>query len=57
MSEHTQVLSQNNASDEDRPFNPQEMLATSSATNVGIDNNDAYGFFRFDFPPSIEDFM
>ena len=40
---------------EDRPFNPQVMLATSGAANAGIDNENVHGVFRFEFPPSIED--
>ena len=40
---------------EDRPFNPQVMLATSGAANAGIDNENVHDVFRFKFPPSIED--
>ena len=51
------VVSLDNASDEDHPFNPHVMLATYGAANAGIDNSTVHGVFRFDFPPSIEDYI
>ena len=48
MGECMLIASQDNASDEYRPFNSQEMLATYNATNGGIDNTTVHGVFRFD---------
>ena len=44
-------------SDEERSFNPQVLLATSGAANAGIDNSEAHGVRRFQFPPSMEDLI
>ena len=33
------------------------MLATSGAANAGIDNKNVHGVFRFEFTPSVEDFI
>ena len=36
------VASLNNASNEDRPCNPQGMIATSSPANAGIDDSSVH---------------
>jgi hypothetical protein len=39
----------------ERPFNPQILAATSGAANAGLDDPEVYGVTRIDFPPSILD--
>ena len=36
-------------------FNPQMLFATSGAEIFGIDNENIYGVFRAEIPPSCED--
>jgi superfamily II DNA helicase RecQ len=42
-------------SEDNRPFNPQILTATSGAANAGIDDPDVYGVTRMEFPPSLLD--
>ena len=36
-------------------FKPQAFFATSGAASCGIDNENIYGVFRAEIPPSCED--
>ena len=38
-------------------FNCQVLFATSGAANCGIDNNQIYGVFGLEVPPSCEDMV
>ena len=61
---HTRVFTQSNGPnveileqcrEEDRPFNPQILTATSGAANAGIDDSKVHGVARLEFPPSCLD--
>ena len=39
--------------EEDRPYNPQILVATSGAANAGLDDPEVHGVTRYDFPPSM----
>jgi hypothetical protein len=41
--------------EEDRPFNPQILVATSGAANAGLDDSEVHGVARLEFPPSCLD--
>jgi hypothetical protein len=44
--------------EEDWPFNPQILVATSGTSNAGLDlddHPDVHGVIRYDFPPTIID--
>jgi hypothetical protein len=41
--------------EDERPFNPQILVATSGAANAGIDDPEVYGVCRLEFPPSLLD--
>ena len=41
--------------EQERPFNPQILLARSGAANAGIDNPNVCIIFRFEFPWSVAD--
>jgi hypothetical protein len=41
--------------EDERPFNPQILTATSGAANAGLDDPEVYGVTRLEFPPSLLD--
>jgi hypothetical protein len=61
---HTRVFTKSNfanvkvlqeCQEEDRPFNPQLLIATSGAANAGLDDSEVHGVARLEFPPSCLD--
>ena len=61
---HTRVFTKSNypnkdvleeCREEDRPFNPQILVATSGAANAGLDDSEVHGVARLEFPPSCLD--
>jgi hypothetical protein len=41
--------------EDERPFNPQILIATSGAANAGLDDSEVHGVTRMEFPPSVLD--
>jgi hypothetical protein len=41
--------------EDERPFNPQILVATSGAANAGLDDPEVHGVTRMEFPPSVLD--